>query len=123
MHLIVVIVRLEILLLVIKSLHILRVLSVFIWWCNHVFFNLRRKSLNLFYIYVVIRVIIVVPKVIPFVKHVVLILLRILISHYLLVRYLTRQHLLVHTHKFLIIGLNHKSFSWCCRLESRTRGV
>ena len=116
----IVVILLEILLLVIKSLHVLRVLPIFLWGCDDVLFKLRRESLNLFYIYVVVRIIIVVPEIIPFVKYVVLVLLRILVAHYLLVRYLTRQHFLVHTHKFLIIGLDHKSFSWCCQLESRT---
>jgi hypothetical protein len=118
------VILLKVLLLVIKSLHILRVLPVFLGRSNHVFFELRRKPLNLFYICVVIQVIVVIRNMVPFVKNVMLLFLRILVIHDLLAGNLfSWEHLLIQPRKFLIIGLNHESVCRSRWLQGGTRRV
>ena len=120
MHLILVI-RLQILLLVIESLHVLRNFSVLLGRSNYIFFELRRKSLNLLYIYVVVRIVVVVSNLVPLVEYVVLLFLWILVAQNLPVSNLTWQNFLVS--KLLVIGLNDESISWRLGLESWTRGI
>jgi hypothetical protein len=111
------------LLLFVKSLQVSgTVLDVITWGCDHILFELRRKlSLNLFYIYGVIRVIVVVAD--PLVEHVELLFLRILALQNLLVIYLDRDSLRSHPGIFFIIGLNYKSLARCRGLKSRARRI
>ena len=116
---------LEKLLLFVKLLQVSgSVLIVLPRGCNHIFFKLRRKlSLNLFYIYGVIRVIIVVAD--PLVEYVELLFLRILAFENLLLIYLNRQNFRSrsHPHIVLVICLNYKALARCSGLKSRARRI
>lgn len=98
---------LEELLLLIKSLHVLRHLCVFLRGFDLVLFELRRKlSLNLLYIIIVVGVVVVI-EVTPLIEDVELLLLWICIFHDLLFVNLIWHHLLGHSViKLLIIVLD-----------------
>jgi hypothetical protein len=100
------VVRLEELLLLIQSLHVLRGVHVLLRGLNHIFFELRRKlAMILFYINVVVRKIVVVVQT-PLVEDIELFLLLGLTVDNLLFGDLSWQDLWGHPGIFLLGGLD-----------------